>query len=57
MQRIADKGHSLGQLIKVINDNQMNYVIDELITYLSNKEDEIRDIAGLGTSYYRFLGF
>jgi cullin-associated NEDD8-dissociated protein 1 len=50
MQRVADKCHSLGQLIKVINDNQMNYVIDELITYLSNKEDEIRDIAGLGMS-------
>jgi cullin-associated NEDD8-dissociated protein 1 len=39
---------SLGQLIKIINDNQMNYVVDQLIEFLSGKEDELRDISGLG---------
>jgi cullin-associated NEDD8-dissociated protein 1 len=39
---------SLGQLIKIVNDNQMNYVVDQLVEFLSGKEDELRDIAGLG---------
>jgi hypothetical protein len=45
---------SLGQLIKIINDNQMNYVVDQLIEFLGGKEDELRDIAGLGTCNSRF---
>jgi hypothetical protein len=45
---------SLGQLIKIINDNQMNYVVDQLIEFLGGKEDELRDIAGLGTCSSRF---
>jgi cullin-associated NEDD8-dissociated protein 1 len=39
---------SLGQLIKIINETQMDYVVDQLITFLGGKDDELRDIAGLG---------
>jgi hypothetical protein len=46
---------SLGQLIKIINDNQMNYVVDQLIEFLGGKEDELRDIAGLGTSSHYLI--
>ncbi|KAH8101480.1 ARM repeat-containing protein [Cristinia sonorae] len=37
----------LGQLIKIIREPQMVFVVDTLIEYSSGKEDELRDIAGL----------
>jgi hypothetical protein len=40
---------SLGQLIKIINEAQLDFTVDQLITFLGGKEDELRDIAGLGT--------
>lgn len=40
--------NSLGQLIKIIREPQMVFVVDKLIEYSSGKEDELRDIAGLG---------
>ena len=40
--------YSLGQLIKIIREPQMVFVVDKLIEFSSGKEDELRDIAGLG---------
>ncbi|KZT24708.1 TIP120-domain-containing protein [Neolentinus lepideus HHB14362 ss-1] len=37
----------LGQLIKIIRENQMDFVIDQLIEFSSGKDDELRDISGL----------
>ncbi|KAK7688067.1 hypothetical protein QCA50_008437 [Cerrena zonata] len=37
----------LGQLIKIIRESQMVFVVDKLIEFSSGKEDELRDIAGL----------
>lgn len=39
---------SLGQLIKVVRPAQMDLTIDQLIEYSGGKDDELRDIAGLG---------
>jgi len=41
--------NSLGQLIKIIKENQMDYVVDSLIDFSGSSEEELRDIAGLGT--------
>lgn len=41
--------YSLGQLIKVVRPAQMDLTIDQLIEYSGGKDDELRDIAGLGT--------
>ena len=40
--------YSLGQLIKIIREPQMVFVVDKLIELFSEGEDESRDIAGLG---------
>lgn len=37
----------LGQLIKIIRENQMEYVVDRLIDFSSGKDEELRDISGL----------
>ncbi|KAI0917813.1 hypothetical protein AcV7_007119 [Taiwanofungus camphoratus] len=37
----------LGQLIKIIRENQMDYVVDRLIDFSSGKDEELRDISGL----------
>lgn len=42
---------SLGQLIKVVRPAQMDSTIDQLIEYSGGKDDELRDIAGLGMRY------
>ena len=39
---------SLGQLIKIIRESQMETVLDRLIELSSRNDEEIRDIAGLG---------
>lgn len=39
---------SLGQLIKVIRENNLSIVVDKLIEFSSGKEEELRDVAGLG---------
>lgn len=39
---------SLGQLIKIIRENQMELVVDSLINYSVGKNEELRDISGLG---------
>lgn len=40
---------SLGQLIKIIRENQMELVVDSLINYSVGKDEELRDISGLGS--------
>jgi len=40
--------YSLGQLIKIIRETQMKYVVDRLIESLASKDEELRDISGLG---------
>ncbi|KAG9023812.1 hypothetical protein FRB95_012465 [Tulasnella sp. JGI-2019a] len=37
----------LGQLIKVIRENNLTIVVDKLIQFSSGKEEELRDVAGL----------
>ncbi|PCH33074.1 ARM repeat-containing protein [Wolfiporia cocos MD-104 SS10] len=37
----------LGQLIKIIRESQMEYVVDRLIDFSSGKDEELRDISGL----------
>ncbi|KAF9235878.1 armadillo-type protein [Melanogaster broomeanus] len=37
----------LGQLIKIIRENQMELVVDSLINYSVGKDEELRDISGL----------
>lgn len=39
---------SLGQLIKIIRETQMELVVDSLINFSMGKDDELRDISGLG---------
>lgn len=46
----AHSAHSLGQLIKIIREPQMVMVVDKLIDYSSSKDEELRDISGLGQS-------
>ena len=40
--------YSLGQLIKIIRESQMEFVVDKLIDFSAGKDEELRDIAGLG---------
>ena len=40
---------SLGQLIKIIRESQMELVVDKLIEFSAGNDEELRDIAGLGT--------
>lgn len=44
---------SLGQLIKIIRQPQMETVVDKLIDFSGGKDEELRDISGLGT--YTFV--
>lgn len=41
---------SLGQLIKIIRELQMEMVVDKLIEFSGGKDDELRDISALGAS-------
>lgn len=41
--------YSLGILVKKIREKQMQVIIDRLVEYISSKEEELRDIASLGT--------
>lgn len=40
---------SLGQLVKIIKEQQMEMVVDKLIAFFSSQDEELRDISGLGT--------
>jgi len=42
---------SLGQLIKIIRETQMELVVDSLINFSVGKDDELRDISGLGRNF------
>jgi len=39
----------LGQLIKIIRESQMELVVDKLIDFSGGKDEELRDISGLGS--------
>lgn len=45
---------SLGQLIKIIRESQMETVVDKLIEFSAGKDEELRDIAGLGARAREF---
>ena len=45
---LLNNGLSLGQLIKIIREVQMDFVVDKLIDFSASKDDELRDISGLG---------
>lgn len=47
---------SLGQLIKIIRESQMVFVVDKLIEYSAGKDEELRDISGLGRCPLYTLG-
>jgi cullin-associated NEDD8-dissociated protein 1 len=38
-------------LIKIIREVQMDFVVDKLIDFSASKDDELRDISGLGKSF------
>jgi len=39
---------SLGVLIKILKQNHMELVVDKLIEFSGGKDEELRDISGLG---------
>lgn len=39
---------SLGQLIKILRQTQMEVVVDKLIDFSGGKDEELRDISALG---------
>jgi len=41
---------SLGQLIKIIRQTQMETVVDKLIVFSVGSDEELRDISALGAS-------
>ena len=43
-----DRRSSLGQLIKIIREPQMELVVDKLTEFSSSTDEELRDISGLG---------
>ena len=43
---------SLGQLIKILRQHQMENVVDKLIDFSGGKDEELRDISGLGKIVY-----
>ena len=45
---MLDPGLSLGQLIKIIRESQMELVVDKLTEFSSSTDEELRDISGLG---------
>jgi len=45
---------SLGQLIKIIRESQMDFVVEKLIDFSSNKDEELRDISSLGSTICLF---
>ena len=46
---VPDHRSSLGQLIKIIRESQMELVVDKLTEFSSSTDEELRDISGLGT--------
>ncbi|KAG8827763.1 hypothetical protein FRC19_000772 [Serendipita sp. 401] len=38
----------LGQLTKILRDSHQDFVIEKLISLFNGKDDELRDVAGLG---------
>ncbi len=48
---MLDHGSSLGQLIKIIRESQMELVVDKLTEFSSSSDEELRDISGLGMSH------
>jgi hypothetical protein len=46
---------SLGQLIKILRQTQMEIVVDKLIDFSGGKDEELRDISALGKFSSRFL--
>lgn len=46
--QVVDASRSLGQLIKIVRESQMELVVDKLIDFSTAKDEELRDIAGLG---------
>ena len=41
--------YSLGQLIKILRQTQMELVVDKLIEFSGGQDEELRDISGLGS--------
>lgn len=46
---------SLGQLIKIIRQPQMEIVVDKLIEFSGGKDEELRDISALGVYMVSFF--
>jgi hypothetical protein len=44
--------YSLGQLIKIIRQPQMETVVDKLIDFSGGQDEELRDISGLGMTIF-----
>jgi len=46
---VVDIPTSLGQLIKILRQTQMELVVDKLIEFSGGQDEELRDISGLGS--------
>lgn len=52
VMNVTDHKSSLGQLIKIIRESQMELVVDKLTEFSSSTDEELRDISGLGISHF-----
>ena len=55
VMNVLDPVLSLGQLIKIIRESQMELVVDKLTEFSSSTDEELRDISGLGMFRPRHL--
>jgi cullin-associated NEDD8-dissociated protein 1 len=49
---LLNSGWSLGQLIKIIREPQMELVVDKLTEFSTSTDEELRDISGLGKAHF-----
>jgi hypothetical protein len=54
---VLSPGSSLGQLIKIIRESQMELVVDKLTEFSTSTDEELRDISGLGKAHLLLNGF
>lgn len=46
--------NSLGQLTKILRESHQDFVLEKLIGLFNGTNDELRDVAGLGTNFTSF---
>jgi hypothetical protein len=48
-RRSLTTSNSLGELTKILRESHQDFVIEKLIALFNGKDDELRDVAALGT--------